>query len=539
MLFNSLVFIMAFLPMSWLGFRIFSMIGRRLAVAWLVVVSLLFYGWWDSTYVSLLIISIVCNHVMGRALSLLTGRGKLQNWLLAGGISANLLVLCYYKYLGALLPTLDSIGVHLSLDPQSIALPLGISFFTFTQIGYLIDAKAGLAKKDSFLDYALFVTFFPHLIAGPILHHREMLPQFLNPATYRFNGDNVVVGLAIFFIGLFKKVVLADEFMITTNVLFSHVPQLSVGQAWTAILSFALQIYFDFSGYTDMAIGLALMFNMRFPANFDSPYKATSMIEFWQRWHMTLTRYLALYIYAPIALHVARYLAKRGITPRQASLTPGGFTRMIAFPTITTMTLAGIWHGAGINFLWFGLLHGVFLTVNHLWRNFFPKVKGRTREWYGHASIAVVKSVLTIGCVLISYVFFRSSNTQNALAMLGSMSGLTAASPSDMNFNSQWGVVERYMGFWFYNLDEVLHFWKLGIPNMLTLIVTWALVLTLPNVLQVFETCEPSLTLPRNPAPAWCRRKPGMLLGIVFGLVAVYAYLQVFYEPQPFVYFKF
>ena len=266
------------------------------------------------------------------------------------GVLGNILLLFYLKYLFPLMHWLDSFGWHLTSGTSGVILPLGISFFTFTQIGYLIDCQAGMVKDRNFRNYLLFVIFFPHLIAGPIVHHKEMIPQFANPDTYRLKAENIAVGLVLFVMGLFKKVVIADH--------FAPLAQTAFVAGWPACfcglgrsVAYSLQLYFDFSGYSEMAIGLARMFGISFPANFNSPYKATSIIDFWQRWHMTLTRYLNLYLYNPIALSISRRrMAVGKPVSKQATKTMAGFASMVAFPTLVTMTLAGIWHGAGLSF---------------------------------------------------------------------------------------------------------------------------------------------------------------------------------------------
>jgi alginate O-acetyltransferase complex protein AlgI len=243
-------------------------------------------------------------------------------------------------------------------------LPLGISFFSFTQIGFLVDCRQGQAREPSLLNYALFVSFFPHLIAGPILHHREIMPQFADPATWRLRGENIAVGSAIFLIGLLKKTLLADPLAPIASAGYADPAALTLFPAWHAALAYSLQLYFDFSGYSDMAIGLARLFNLRFPLNFNSPYQAQSIIDYWQRWHMTLTRWLMMYLYNPLALHMTRNRVRRGLpVDRNARTSLRGFVSMVALPTMVTIGLAGLWHGSAFTFVVFGLLHGVYLLA--------------------------------------------------------------------------------------------------------------------------------------------------------------------------------
>jgi len=310
MLFNSFTFLLLFLPFVLAGYHLCSAIEHRFAKGWLVGASLLFYGWWNPAYLFLLCGSILVNYAIGVLIQATVSRSAVQRTILFLGITANISLLGYYKYCFPLLHWISEHGILSIASEANVVLPLGISFFTFTQIGYLIDCQAGMTSKSSFLDYSLFVTFFPHLIAGPILHHREMIPQFESKEMMRFRLERISVGLAIFFVGLAKKVLIADRLSDAANNGFSRAGNLTPVEAWSTVFSYSMQIYFDFSGYSEMALGLAQLFNIRFPANFDSPYKSASLIEFWERWHMTLTRYLNLYLYNPIALWVIRHRMK-------------------------------------------------------------------------------------------------------------------------------------------------------------------------------------------------------------------------------------
>jgi len=414
-LFNSYIFILAFLPLTLAGFWLAAGLGRTVAGCWLVVASLLFYGWWRPGDVPLLVVSVAANYAASRLIAATAGR-RAQDWLLAAGIAANLALLVRFKYLATLL------GLA-GIPAATPVLPLGISFFTFTQIGFLIDCRQGLARERGWLSYALFVTFFPHLIAGPILHNREIMPQFAAATTYRASADNVAAGLAIFLIGLLKKCLLADPLAATVAAGFAHPHELALFGAWQTATSYSLQLYFDFSGYSDMAIGIARMFNLRFPANFNSPYKSQSVIDYWQRWHMTLTRYLMMYLYNPIALRVTRRRVARGLAVnRQGQATAGGFAAMVLLPIWITLALAGVWHGSGATFLVFGLLHAAYLSVNHAWRLFCPRPRGQ-----GAAAI-VGRIALTYGCVLVGSVVFRAPSLWSAGQVLGGMLGLHGVS---------------------------------------------------------------------------------------------------------------
>ncbi|MBS0281203.1 MAG: MBOAT family protein [Proteobacteria bacterium] len=369
--------------------------------------------------------SIAFNYSISHWITRNEGFDLRQSAILALGITANLAVLVYYKYLFVLMGFLDSLGVtSLKLDP--IILPLGISFYTFTQIGYLIDCRQGVAKDRDFFSYCLFVTFFPHLIAGPILHHREIMPQFSNSETYRFSHRNMAVGLTIFIIGLTKKVLVADSLIQVSNAGFDAPGTLGLVPAWLTALSYSLRLYFDFSGYSDMAIGLAYMFNIRFPLNFNSPYKARSIIDFWQRWHMTLTRYLTLYLYNPMAIWITRRRIARGAsTLTRDAKSAGGFLNMIAIPIFITMLLAGVWHGAGLTFLIFGLLHGFYLIANHAWRTFAPApARQDPKPPIAYAAIVIAQVLLTYVAALAAQIFFRAETAGDATALLSGMVGL-------------------------------------------------------------------------------------------------------------------
>jgi alginate O-acetyltransferase complex protein AlgI len=421
MLFSSYIFIFGFLPIALVGFHLLCRLGRGPAAAWLVLASLVFYAWWNPLFIIMLAVSIAFNYLSAEAIDATARRPRLQNAILTAAIAANVSALVYYKYLASLIEAATGLGLINVVTPD-IILPLGISFFTFTQIGYLVDIKQQVAEERGLLNYVLFVTFFPHLIAGPILHNREIMPQFGTAETYRFSAENLAIGLSIFAIGLAKKCLLADPLSAAVGSGFGAASGLPLFAAWNAVLCYSLQLYFDFSGYSDMAIGLARMFNVQFPLNFNSPHKATSVIEHWQRWHMTLSRYLALYVYNPIAMAVTRWRANKGLgTSKAARETFGGFSVMVMFPTVATMGLAGIWHGAGLHFLVFGLLHGIYLTINHVLRIVRPRPQGRRSEskWTSRGKVLV-----TYTSVLVASVFFRADSVGSALAMLRGMIGL-------------------------------------------------------------------------------------------------------------------
>ncbi|GAC1340887.1 MAG: MBOAT family protein [Acetobacteraceae bacterium] len=425
MVFSSFPFIAGFLPLALLGFLVASRIGVRAGGVWLVLASLAFYAYWRVEFLPLLLISIGFNYGVGWVLARTADRPRLQTAVFLVGLAGDLLALVYYKYAAALAAWL---GFHTVAGTplQDIILPLGISFFTFTQIGYLVDVKQGVAKTRDLLSYVLFVTFFPHLIAGPILHNREMMPQFADLTTYRFNTGNIAIGLTIFCMGLAKKVLLADPLSADVAHNFAHAETVGTITAWHAVIGYSLQLYFDFSGYSDMAIGLARMFNIRFPLNFNSPYKATTVIDYWQRFHMTLTRFITMYIFSPMALWITRWRAAHGLdNSRRASATPGGFLALVAIPTFVTMGLAGVWHGAGTQYLIFGLLHGFYIVVNHAARIFFPAPKTPPpRPWLVVRAIHAAKVLAVYLAALVGFAFFRAASTGAAFDILAGMLGL-------------------------------------------------------------------------------------------------------------------
>ena len=437
MLFNSLPFIFVFLPLTMLGFHLLGRYGRRPVIAWLALCSVYFYAHWSHVFVWFLLASILLNYGMAWLIARAPEQSGRRRALMALGIGLNLLGLFYFKYFFKLLLLMKHLHLTGSV-PHSILLPLGISFFTFTQISYLVDLAQGQAERQDLLSYVLFVTFFPHLIAGPILHHKEMMPQFGKqrpeegsvltpvPPTRRFalKADDVSLGLTWFVMGLAKKVLIADQLAPAADVAFANTATLSATAAWTGLIVYSMQLYFDFSGYSDMALGLARVFSIRFPLNFDSPYKATSITEYWQRWHMTLTRYITLYLYNPLLLAVQRRRVAGGKKiSRKALATPGGFFAMVAYPTMVTMLLTGLWHGAGLQFLLFGLIHGVYLTANQAWRHFRQRIHNAPAAppAQGLRRLAMMAGVYLQ--VSFALIFFHADSLRSAMALLADMFG--------------------------------------------------------------------------------------------------------------------
>ena len=420
MLFNSYRFLFGFLPVAMLGFHVLGRYGRGAVIGWLTLCSLVFYAAWNPPFVLFLMGSILVNYLVSAAIARQPEDSSRRRSLLCGGIALNLLALFYFKYLYKTLLVLAHFHVT-GARPSHILLPLGISFFTFTQISYLVDLAQGQAERQDLLSYVLFVTFFPHLIAGPILHHKEMMPQFAPGRRFRLVPEDVSLGLTWFLLGLGKKVLIADQLSSGADLAFTTAGHQTATAAWAGLVLYTMQLYFDFSGYSDMAIGLARIFSIRFPLNFDSPFKATSVTEYWQRWHMTLTRYVTLYLYNPILLHVQRRrLAAGKKVSRKSLATPAGFAAMVAFPTVITMLLTGLWHGAGIQFVIFGLLHGVYLTANQAWRHF----RQRRREGEPAPVTGTQRSLMRAGVfiqVALALVFFHADSLSAALRLLGDL----------------------------------------------------------------------------------------------------------------------
>lgn len=371
MLFNSFGFLFFFLPLILAGYQLM----RRHGVAWLGICSLFFYAWWDWRFLPLLLLSICFNYGAGRAIGTLSGWQRKA--VLIAALAANLGVLIWFKYAAFLF----------GISP-GLPLPIGISFFTFTQIAFLVDCWRGAAREPRFGPYLLFVSYFPHLVAGPVLHHAEMMPQFRNGRALR--ADDLAEGLTIFALGLGKKVLVADNLAPLANPLFAGgiAPQLA--DAWIGTLAYAMQLYFDFSGYSDMAIGLSRLFGVRLPENFNSPYQASNISEFWRRWHMTLSRFLRDYLYIPLG-------GNRG----------GQWRRWRNL--MLTMILGGAWHGAGWSFLAWGTLHGLFLVLHQ-------RFGGGGVAWWGRP--------LTFAAVLLAWVPFRAPDLGSAMQIWAGMAGM-------------------------------------------------------------------------------------------------------------------
>jgi alginate O-acetyltransferase complex protein AlgI len=496
MLFNSYEFIFVFLPITLAGFFTLGTISRAWALLWIILVSIFFYAWWRPLNVLIIAPSILINFAFARTLRQLGEDQKSAQTsalLLVLGIVFNVLFLGYFKYIDFGRSAInDLFGTNLVLT--HVILPLGISFITFQKIAFLVDVHAKKIKSFTFQDYCLFVLFFPQLIAGPIVHYREMMPQFHN-ASCRFNKENVAVGLTLLSFGLFKKAVIADQIATFATPIYERAVaggQISLVLAWIAAIGFTLQIYFDFSGYTDMALGIARFFGIRLPQNFNSPLQASSIIDFWLRWHMTLTRFLTAYVYNPLVLWLTRSRMSKGLpglTGRGTTI--GAFATLLMFPLLLTMFISGLWHGAGYGFIVWGLLHGVYLTINHAWRFVVPRL-WQARRQYAHI-MRPLGQLLTFVSVTLSMVFFRSPTIASAIDILQGMIGQHGVSLQQTTFDRLGSF-----GHWLHKIGVTSVGPELWVDQGLEKMMPWILgslliALALPNTLEILDRYEPAL----------------------------------------------
>jgi D-alanyl-lipoteichoic acid acyltransferase DltB (MBOAT superfamily) len=493
MLFNSAEFLFVFLPVTLSGFYLLGTISRTSALRWLIIASLVFYAWWRPVNVLIITPSIAVNFTLAWILLRLSereGSRSASKVVVLLGILFNVVFLGVFKYTDFISGTINDVfGANLVL--RHIILPLGISFITFQKIAFLIDVQAGRVKSFTLQDYCIFVLFFPQLIAGPIVHYREMMPQF-HAASCRFDKENVAVGLTLLLFGLFKKVVFADNIALYVTPIYEHSAAgdgTSLFLAWMAAIGFTLQIYFDFSGYTDMALGLARFFGIRLPQNFDSPLRASSIIDFWLRWHMTLTRFLTAYIYNPLLLWLTRRRLAKGLPVfGGGNTTVGAFIYLLMFPTVITMLVSGLWHGAGYGFIVWGLIHGFYLTINHAWRVFAARV-WRDRRKY----VRVMKPfgfILTFVSVIIAMVFFRSATMTSAIDLVKGIIGLNGIGlPRDL-FDHLGPLAERLRAVGV--VAESWGFQDFG-KTAIWIFVLMFVALACPNTLQILARYEPAL----------------------------------------------
>jgi alginate O-acetyltransferase complex protein AlgI len=493
MLFNSYIFLFGFLPSALLifyGLRRWRFLNA--SVTSLMLASVAFYTYWRPSDTFILIGTIIVNYFVAKYLGKLSE--KHSKLLLIFGISVNLGLLIYFKYFDFLATNVAALG-GIKYVARHIVMPIGISFFTFTQLAYLVDCYRSRTYEANFITYALFVTVFPHLIAGPIIHHAQMRPQFARLRREPVDANLITMGVVIFVVGLAKKVLLADNLVGGANLVFNaadHGAHLSTASAWIGTIAYTLQIYFDFSGYSDMAIGLALLFGLCLPVNFNSPYKSTSIIDFWRRWHISLSTWLRDYLYIPLG-------GNRG----------GEFSRLRN--VFITFLLGGLWHGAGWTFVIWGALHGAYVVVNHL------MIKGATPKTPGRLAVAG-KRIAVMLLVMIAWVFFRATSVAGAMSIMRSM------------FSVQQGTVLA-------GLDFNAYFWML---------LGGAIALFAPSTQQLTRyTAKPAqpLKLPEGPLLGSLRAgnlaysaSPAVALigGCIFA-----AALACIWRPAIFIYFNF
>ena len=500
MLFSSYTFLFQFLPAVVLAFAAARRHSPRAGILVLAAASLFFYGAWRPVYLLLLIASIAVNFSLG----LLMEDPLRRRTIGLFGVALNLALLCYFKYTNFIFDSINML-TGAPLPFFNIVLPLGISFFTFQQIAYLVDVMRGAKVERDIVSYTLFVSFFPHLIAGPLVHHAEMIPQFKRGRTGR-SAVLAARGLAIFASGLFKKVVIADNLAQFVSPVFAHLDAgggVTTPWAWLATSSYTMQIYFDFSGYSDMAIGLALMFGIRLPVNFRSPYKAASIIDFWRRWHVTLSRFLRDYLYIPLGGNRL-----------------GEQRRYLNF--MVTMLLGGLWHGAGWNFLIWGGLHGLYLCVNHLWQAWCG-AKAKVKAGFGFAKVS--SWAITFFAVVFAWVFFRARTAAGAWQMLGGLFGFSAGSSA----YASPGIL-RLM-----DLPILVGEESLLLIGGGTVMLALAIALGLPNVPQIFGYRE----YRHAPEPtSWLRWRPSLAWALTSALVLAISLFGM-WQRLEFLYFQF
>jgi alginate O-acetyltransferase complex protein AlgI len=516
MLFNSVIFIFLYLPIIVFGFYIIGKYSHKMAISWLAIASLFFYGWWDASFLGLLLGSIAFNYIAGGFIARNNENKDRGKWLTTFAVSMNLLLLGYFKYANFFLDNLNSIlGWHYSL--AEVILPLGISFFTFTQIAFLLDAYQNKVKEYSFIHYTLFVTYFPHLIAGPILHHKDMMSQFDQQHVCKIDWSNMAIGLSIFVLGLAKKELLADELAEYAIPFFDSVKagaQPMLIGAWIGALAYTFQLYFDFSGYCDMAIGLSLLFNVRMPLNFNSPYKATSIIDFWRRWHMTLSRFLRDYLYIPLggsrcgAFHQFRNL-------------------------MITMLLGGLWHGAGWTFIFWGGLHGFYLVTNHAWRSLKQKLHWSDGGRFG----GFFAWLLTFLSVVVSWVFFRADSVSSAFNVLRGMIGMNGIALSPKTLDSKFGqFLQTHYEWIVFNKDNIITKPIHVIELILVCFILWFL----PNVTQFAGGVKPVIDSYESYGNKrqWLFWRPSWIYLLAL-MIIFFGAVDNIYKPSPFLYFQF
>ncbi|MBD1917564.1 MULTISPECIES: MBOAT family protein [Cyanophyceae] len=520
MLFNSYDFAFIFLPIGLVGFWLLSSFRERWPlIIWLTFISLAFYFFWSPSYLLLLLSSVAINWLIGELLSWQKRKSQTDSCsstqcrlILTIGIIFNLALLGYFKYSNFLLSTLKGLGFSFN-SIEGLILPLAISFYTFQQISYIADIFSGKSRSYSFNDYLLFVIFFPQLIAGPIVNPREMISQFRR-LHFGISAHNLSVGLTVFAVGLFKKTVIADSVSVYATPIFLSADQgaqISFFIAWQASIAYAVQLYFDFSGYSDMAIGLSKIFNIKLPINFFSPYKANSISDFWRRWHISLGRFLRDYLYIPLGGN------RRGDSRHYVNL-------------LITMLLGGLWHGANWTFVVWGGLHGLYLCVNHGWSQILQRLGFVMNDWYHHW----LARMLTLFSVIVSWVLFRAETLSGGWHIIVGMFGGSGFVLPESLYN-QVGFLTNF-GIQFGTLDSYCH-----IKGIVIILSALALTLFSPNLYQ-FMSHEPiALDVYAHLSdckPAWYAWRPTLVYAFLTALTLLVA-LVFCSQPSEFLYFQF
>ena len=506
MLFHESIFIFLFLPIVVLIYLLLKKINLiKSSIIFLSLLSVFFYGYWEIKYIPLLITSIIFNFFVG---SYLAQNLKKSSFFLCVAIIINLSILIFYKYSPMIIDNYNFLLIEkISMDYPE--LPLGISFFTFLQIAYIVDCSKGKVTNATFPSYFLFVSFFPHLIAGPLVHHKDLIPQFTKKLSNTL--ENLSVGTIIFGFGLFKKLVLSEQVSGWSDDMFNSVENgimPSLIYAWVGVLSFTLLIYFDFSAYSDMAIGLSKMIGIRLPENFNSPYKSTNIIDFWRRWHITLSYFLRNYLYFPLGGN------RKGFYRKYQNI-------------LTVMIIAGLWHGADWTFVLWGGIHGFLLLINHFWQEIkFFKINKTISLW------------LTFLSVLLAWVPFRSGSIETTLNIYkGMFGGFGLTFPA------------HYQGFLNENLNRILldigvQFSSIhgfgGRMQIFILLLLLLFVMKFPNTQQIFADYKPTLSASADKISSLFKWKPRFFETVFFGLIGTYLLLLVIQgKSGEFIYFQF
>jgi alginate O-acetyltransferase complex protein AlgI len=511
MLFNSFEFLVLFLPIVLGGYFALARFNATSASAWLFAASLFFYSWFDWRYLGLLLMSILSHYAVGLWLGSIS-TARTRKLVLASSIAIDLGLLVYYKYSDLLIGSLNSLSGS-SVPLLGIVLPIGISFFTFTQIAYLVDVYEGKVREGRLIHYGLFVTYFPHLIAGPILHHKEMMPQFASSIAQKFRWQLFSVGLSIFAIGLLKKVILADNLAVYSNAFFGGQSDYSLIQAWLGVLAYSFQLYFDFSGYSDMAIGISLMFGIKLPLNFYSPYKAKNISEFWRRWHMTLSRFLRDYLYIKLGGN------RNGQGRRYFNL-------------LATMFLGGLWHGAGWNFAVWGAMHGAYLCIQEAWLSKigYRFVKVRTYQ--------IAACALTFVSVVLAWVPFRASSFEQTLLVWKSLFGFNGVSIPEVVFSTFPSLANVFVSL---GIKEAVGGGSVMFYGFLWIFAASCIAFFAPNVSDIFHKYRVTvdkLTATFSERASIPKFRPTFAWALITALL-LFASLISLNKPSEFLYFQF